>query len=112
MELQLYIGEIPGPGRLVEISDSNELCIVELMRADCSIIKNNIELRSLFMAKKFSKTYFCWKCLRKINSINDISILFIFIYETVAGNRTKKKTITCVTCYKGRCWKVLLSNNR
>ena len=35
MELQQYIGEIPGPGRQVEISDSIELCIVESTRVDC-----------------------------------------------------------------------------
>ena len=33
------MGKIPGPGRLVEISDSIELCIVELTRVDCSPIE-------------------------------------------------------------------------
>ena len=29
-------GKVPGPGRQVEISDSIELCIVELTRVDCT----------------------------------------------------------------------------
>ena len=37
MELQKSIGEIPGPGCRVKISDSIELCIVELTRVDCSL---------------------------------------------------------------------------
>ena len=36
MELQLYIGKIPGLGRWVEISDIIELCTVELPRVYCT----------------------------------------------------------------------------
>ena len=32
------------------------------------------------------------------------------MFENVAV--ITRKTITCVTCYKRRCWKVLISNNR
>ena len=31
------MGKKPGPGRQVEISDSIELCIVELTRVDCTV---------------------------------------------------------------------------
>ena len=34
-------GKIPGPGCQVEISDSIELCIVELMRVNCSFYMNS-----------------------------------------------------------------------
>ena len=34
-------GKIPGPGRRVEISDSIELCIVELTRVDCILNLNS-----------------------------------------------------------------------
>ena len=40
MELQYYIGENTGTGPLGQLSDSIELCIVELTRVDCIIILN------------------------------------------------------------------------
>ena len=49
---------------------TNRLCIIQNNRWNCS----------LSFTKKCSKTYFCWKCLKKINSINDVK-LFILIKQ-------------------------------
>ena len=46
MELQYYIGKIQGPDCRVEISDSNELCIVELTRVDCILLWKNLAIVS------------------------------------------------------------------
>ena len=48
MELQSYIGEYTGTRPSGEISDSIELCIVELTRVDCTY-------RSLYKPNKVSK---------------------------------------------------------
>ena len=41
------------------------------------------------MTNKISKTYFWWKCLKNINSINDIK-LFIFIWKPKNHQNTPK----------------------
>ena len=41
----------------------------------------------------------------------DAALCCISSCSTLFVNVTRK-TITCVTCYKRRCWKVLMSNNR
>ena len=45
----------------------------------------------------------------ELTEIRDDSPRFARFSLTIVITR---KTITCVTCYKRRCWKVLMSNNR
>ena len=59
MKLQLlqYIGEKPGPGHQVEISDSIELCIVELTRVDCILIWRLDYIINPLYSDGYSHTY-------------------------------------------------------
>ena len=44
--------------------------------------------------------------------ISSVEGSFMWPWPEVQCQMLTRKTITCVTCYKRRCWKVLMSNNR